>query len=54
MHVVDEKVFRMVASIMKIEKEADNLSQLRKWMEEIGSDRVLEIIIRLYSTSVME
>ena len=32
MHIVDEEEFRMVASIMKIENEADNLAQLRKWM----------------------
>ena len=54
MHTVDEEEFRMVASIMKIENEADNLAQLRKWMEEVGSAKVLEIIIRLYSTSIME
>ena len=40
MHIVDEEEFRMVASIMKIDNEADKRAQLRKGMEEVGSAKV--------------
>lgn len=54
MHQVDEQTFHIIADIMKIKDEPDDLVHLKEWMQQIGSQKALEAIIRLYTTYSMD
>lgn len=50
MTINNDSIFEMIVDIMEIEHEPENISELHKWIDDVGIDEVFKKVIQMNST----